>query len=148
MVQVLLWLSVLVPWVILFVFFKGETIRRFLPAGLFGALVLTIVFQLAEQRHWWFIKETIYPLTNTTPFVYGLFIVGTVIILRFTFRKFLLYLAAEVVINLFLAYIGNAIFISLGLFTLTASKFFVFLLTMGVGLLIYFFQIWYAKRNR
>lgn len=38
--------------------------KRFIPAGLFGALALTIIFQIAEKLNWWEIKETIFPLTD------------------------------------------------------------------------------------
>lgn len=55
--QILLWTLLIAPWFLLF-FLKKNKLRRFFPAGIFGSLVSTFVFQLAEF-HWWEIQENI-----------------------------------------------------------------------------------------
>ncbi|MEY8741280.1 hypothetical protein AB9M62_17525 [Bacillales bacterium AN1005] len=99
--QLILWSFLILPWFVLF-FLEKQKVKHYFPGGIFGSLILTIVFQIAEKYNWWVIKENITILTNVTTFVYGSFLVGTIIILYFTFGNFLRYLVTNLIIDAFL----------------------------------------------
>ncbi len=140
--QILLWTLLLGPWLLLF-FLKKNKLKRFFPAGVFGSLVLTFVFQLADRFKWWEIKENIILLTNTTTFVYGLFLVGTVIIMYFTYGKFLLYMLTNLVMDSLLAFGISKWYEYLGIYKLiNITSFGVLLLSLFVAVLNYGFQKW------
>jgi hypothetical protein len=140
--QILLWASLILPWFVL-LFLKKQGVKRFFPAGLFGALLLTIIFQIADNYQWWKVEENIPILTDVTPFVYGTFLVGTVIILYFTYGKFLVYLITNLIIDAVLSFGISNWYEHLNIYKLiNINHFGVYLLTTIVGVLIYLFQKW------
>ena len=136
--QILLWSFLILPWLVLF-FLKKQKVKRYFPGGLFGALVLTVIFQIAEKNQWWTIEENIPILTNVTTFVYGSFLVGTIIILYFTFENFIKYLVTNLIIDALLSF-GISKW-----YEVNINSFGVYVVTTGVAILIYFYQIWQDK---
>lgn len=140
--QIVLWSLLLVPWLLL-IPLRCSAVRRFLPSALFGALLLTIIFQMAEKYEWWIIEDNIPILSNITPFVYGLFLVGTVIILHFTYGRFFLYILTNLIVDAGLSFGLDLWFQHLGIYRLERiSNFGVYLLTCIVSVLIYLYQKW------
>nr|WP_040513517.1 hypothetical protein [Gracilibacillus halophilus] len=138
--QMLLWSSFILPWLLL-IPLQRKQMKRFLPAALFGALLLTIVFQVAEQFRWWEIQENIIILTSVTPFVYGIFLVGTIIILYFTYFNFWVYIITNLIIDAFLSFGVNALYEYLGIYRLIhIDSFGIYALTILIAVLIYSFQ--------
>ncbi|MBM7703900.1 hypothetical protein [Metabacillus iocasae] len=72
MAHFVMWFLLIGPWFLLF-FFDTERMKRFVPVGIFAALLLTIVFQIAQRYEWWIIHDNLFFLTNMTPFIYGVF---------------------------------------------------------------------------
>ncbi|SFP01517.1 hypothetical protein [Salibacterium halotolerans] len=89
--QLLLWATFIIPWLALIPLNKTR-VKKVFPAAMYGTLILTFVFQMADRFEWWRIEENIILLTNITSFVYGLFFAGTIIILYFTHHHFWLYM--------------------------------------------------------
>ncbi|MDQ0300374.1 hypothetical protein J2S78_002821 [Salibacterium salarium] len=140
--QLLLWSTFIIPWFALIPLNKTD-VKKFIPAALFGALILTFVFQVADKFNWWEIEENIILLTNTTPFVYGLFFVGTIIILYFTYHHFLFYLLTNLIIDGFLSFGISKWYEHLGIYKLiNINSVGVYLLTTVIAILIYGFQKW------
>ncbi|MFD2706336.1 hypothetical protein [Salibacterium lacus] len=140
--QLLLWFTLIIPWFALIPINKTD-VKKFFPGAMFGALVLTLVFQIADTFKWWEIEENIILLTNITPFVYGLFFVGTIIILHFTYHHFLLYLFTNLIIDAFLSFGIGRWYEHFGIYKLVnINSIGVYLLTTGVAILIYGFQKW------
>ncbi|MCY8234499.1 hypothetical protein [Priestia endophytica] len=48
MAQAISWIFFLLPWVLLCPL-DSQRVKRFAPVGLFSALVITIIFQIAEK---------------------------------------------------------------------------------------------------
>jgi hypothetical protein len=140
--QILLWTVFILPWILL-IFFDKKRIKRFMSAGLFSALIMTIIFQLAERLNWWVVKETIFPLTNTTPFVYSFYIVAPVIVLYFTFNSFLIYMLVNAIIDAIYAFGITKWLEYLGIYEFNnINSFGRFLFMQIVAVLIYLFQKW------
>ncbi|MDE5053298.1 hypothetical protein NDK25_13760 [Niallia taxi] len=143
--QILLWSFFILPWLVLF-FLKKHKVKRYFPGGLFGALILTVIFQIAEKYHWWTIEENIPILTNVTTFVYGSFLVGTIIILYFTFGNFIKYLVTNLIIDSLLSFGISKWYEHLNIYKLVnINSFGVYIVTTVVAILIYFYQIWQDK---
>ncbi|MGN7938413.1 hypothetical protein [Virgibacillus sp. 6R] len=69
-----------------------ESIKRFLPAGLFISLIVTIEDVIARKRKWWWWYEKIIPnLSGIVPFLWGPFLIGSMWILKLTYGRFTLY---------------------------------------------------------
>jgi hypothetical protein len=140
--QALLWTLLIAPWFLL-LFLEKNRRKKFLPAGLFASLVLTFIFQIGDKFQWWKITENIILLSNTTTLVYGLYLVGTIIILYLTYHSFRLYMLTNLVIDSILAFGIGKWFQHLGLYQLiNINSFGVLILALIIALLIYIFQKW------
>jgi hypothetical protein len=105
--QLILWGSLIVPWLSLLLL-KKEIVKRYMPVAIFTALLVTIYNELGYTYQWWVVKERIFPIITYVPFVYGGFLVGTLWIFHITFGKFWLYLLT----NMSYALRGNTWYIS------------------------------------
>jgi hypothetical protein len=106
---------------------------------LFGSLVLTFIFQIADKFEWWVIKENIPILENTTTFVYGLFLGGTIIILYFTYNNFIIYMVTNLIIDALLSFGISKWYEHLGIYKLVIiNSFAVYLLTTVIAIFIFF----------
>lgn len=142
MAQVIMWFLLIGPW-FLFLFFDIERVKRFFPVGLFAALILTIVFQIAERFSWWIIKENLLFLTNITPFVYGAFLVGTVLIFYLSYPSFKLYMIFNILFDLFQAFIMHPFFVWHGIYEEgKMNSIRLFLLMLSIAVIIFFYQKW------
>ncbi|ASV67590.1 hypothetical protein J2S16_002950 [Cytobacillus kochii] len=94
--HIFLWSMLILPWFILLLL-DNKRVKSFIPGGLVSALLLTILFQLYQRYNLIEVVETIFPLTNTTPFVYGIYIVLPTIFLYFTFGNFWLYITINTI---------------------------------------------------
>ncbi|MFA9455975.1 hypothetical protein ACERJO_04305 [Halalkalibacter sp. AB-rgal2] len=143
--QFVLWTLFLAPWVLL-IFINQQVVKRYLPAALFGALIITIVFQIADNFNWWVIKENIFILNVVTPFVYGAFLVGTVIILALTFQRFWLFIMVNLVIDAILSFVISPWFERIGLYQLQEMNAWgVYALTTIIAIFIYVYQKWQSS---
>ncbi|MBP3951144.1 hypothetical protein [Bacillus suaedae] len=140
--QFLLWSTLIIPWLALIPLNKN-IVKSFIPSSLFGALLLTFIFQIADKFSWWEITENIILLSNITPFVYGVFLVGTIIILYFTYHSFLFFMLTNLIIDALLSFGISKWYEHLGIYKLiNINSLGVYLLTIVVAILIYSFQKW------
>ncbi|MBI0579674.1 hypothetical protein IEC97_20135 [Neobacillus cucumis] len=102
MVKVVIWSLFIIPWISLF-FLKGNAIRRYMPVALFATVLNTILAQMAWSFNWWKFKETLFTWDRLAPLftVYSVFLVGTIWIFYFTFRRFWIYIIVNLIIDLF-----------------------------------------------
>lgn len=92
--------SIYSPWFLLLPL-DSQRVKRFMPAGLFVAVLYTVIFQIAEVWNWWDVHEenNIFFLTNISSFVYGFLIVITIYMFYFTYSNFWLFLIANWIID-------------------------------------------------
>ena len=146
--KLLLALMIASSWLSL-AFVGKRSIKRFLPASLFIALVVKVVNIIAKKRRWWWWYEPIHPaVSGEFPFVWGSFFVGSFWILKFTYGKLMKYLGLNVITHLFFTYILVPHFLQrFGIASLVRMKkiqlMYVFI---GLAFLLYGFQ--YVKEKR
>jgi len=140
--QIVMWGLFIGPW-LLFFFFDSNRIKRYVPAGLFGIVMLTIVFEMAKRYDWWEVKQTLFFLEDMTPFVFGVFFVGTILIFYFTYPGFWAFFILNAVFDLFQAYIMSPFFQRLGIYEMRSiNAFQLFLIMTAVAILLYLYQRW------
>jgi hypothetical protein len=140
--QLLSWAMFVIPWFTL-IFMKMDTIKRFMPVALLAMLTSIIIYELGITFRWWVVTELAYPL-QLQPFHIGLFPVLTMWVFRFTYRKFLLFVAVELALNIgfdfgFLGYFLPARGI---LHFETMSRIVAVGVTTAHGLILYGYQVW------
>lgn len=140
--QVMLWGMLIVPLLALF-FIPREVLKRFIPVALLSIVSSLLVVQVGEGLEWWHFKEAAYPLRDPA-YVFSLNPVITILIFRFTYGRFWLFLAVDAVSNLvfsypfldyFLEMRGVVQYVKLG-------PFHVFIITTVTGSLLYWYQRW------
>jgi hypothetical protein len=99
--QFILWGSIILPWLTVF-FLKKEDVKRYLPVALFGALITTVITEIALALNWWINKDVIFPFYHLTPFSFGGFLVGIIWIFKYTYRRFFLYMLVNAAFNFIL----------------------------------------------
>ncbi|CAM3540629.1 hypothetical protein [Marinicrinis lubricantis] len=142
----LMWGMLVIPWISLF-FLKPASIRRFMPVSILGALLVTIVFEIAHAFHWWTLmdKAIIVPwgyITNTA-YVYGFFLIGTLWIFKLTYHRFWLFVLANLLVDGGFQFGLDPLFERAGFYQLERiSHWQTFLVMSGIALLLYLYQMW------
>ncbi|MEH7333503.1 hypothetical protein V7161_12750 [Neobacillus drentensis] len=116
MIKLVLWAFFLVPWLSLF-FLKNSAIRRYMPVALLATVINTIFYQVAWTHGWWKYKETLFSWDKVAQVhtVYGVFLVGTIWIFYFTFRKFWIYFVVNLITDCIYSFGFRALWKKLGI---------------------------------
>ena len=78
---------------------------------------------LAERIKWWTISTKIFPNVNgIMPFVIGVFLTGSVWILKFTYKNIFLYIFVNLLVDTFFTYPFYSLFKKFGVWRLTSLK--------------------------
>lgn len=95
----LLLLMMLLSWASLFLFGKGN-LKRFLPAGLFMLLMVTLEDLFAQKRKWWAWYEKLFPnLSGIIPFLWGPFLIGSLWLLKLSYGNFKRYIIYNLLVD-------------------------------------------------
>lgn len=104
-------------------FIGTESIKRFLPASFFMAIVVKVVNIIAKKRKWWWWYKTIHPsVSGEFPFVWGSFFAGSLWILKNTYGNLLRYLGLNLITHLFFTYILEPFLQKTGIASLVRMK--------------------------
>lgn len=143
--QIISWILFIAPWFLLLPL-DSQRVKRFMPVGLFVAVLYTVIFQIAEVWNWWDVHEenNIFFLTNISSFVYGFLIVITIYMFYFTYPNFWLFLIANWIIDFIQALIISPfIFQKVGLYTMNnMSNFGLFVMIAITVPVVYLYQRW------
>ncbi|MCA1202609.1 hypothetical protein [Priestia flexa] len=71
---------------------------------------------MAKRYDWWEVNQTLFFLEDMTPFVFGVFFVGTLLIFYFTYPGFWTFFILNAIFDLFQAYIMSPFFQRLGIY--------------------------------
>ena len=98
MMMVVSWLSLLI--------FGKNAFKKFLPAGIFIAIITRLENYIAKKRTWWWWYEKLHPkLSGSFPFVWGPFMIGSLWVLKLTYGKFYRYLFINLLVDSIFIYI-------------------------------------------
>lgn len=138
----------LIPWLTTFLIPKN-VFKNYLPVATFGSLLVIIESMLSVPFKWWTVKGgQLIKIANDLSFILGPFFIGTIWIFRFTFGKFWIYLLANTLMDLFLAYPVNWLMQKLKVYKLVNFKpKHIFYISICFSLVLYGFQI-YISRNK
>lgn len=89
----------------------------------------------------WSFRETTYPLGLLSSYVYGLFPIVPIWILKYTYQRFWLFIVVEVVANIIFVYLVLTWFARRGIVDYNAGLA-VFIAATLISLLMYGFQMW------
>jgi hypothetical protein len=120
---------------------KKEDIKRFMPASILAVFLSIIVCDIGVGKGYWHFRETTYPLALLSTYVYGLFPIVSIWILKFTYEQFWLYFVAEVVVNIIFAYLFLPWFARRGIIDYNAGLIVLIAATL-ISLIVYCFQMW------
>jgi hypothetical protein len=145
MVKFILLAMLIIPWLSL-IFINKYSLKRFMPVSILASLLVTIIFELGYVYNWWKVQAELVPWDKITsvPLVYGVFLVGTIWIFRFTFgRTFWLYMIVNILMDGFYCFIGLNILIRFGIYKLVnMDNFGIFMLMILLAVIIYPYQKW------
>jgi len=138
--QTILWVTLIVPWLSL-IFMKKEDINRFMPTGILAAFLAIIVCDIGVRNGWWYFLETVYPFALLSSYVYGLFPIVPIWVLKYTYERFWLYFVVEAIINIIFAFLILPWFGSRGVIDFNSGLIVIIAATL-IALTMYGFQMW------
>ncbi|MFS0674886.1 hypothetical protein [Ornithinibacillus sp. 179-J 7C1 HS] len=108
------WLSLL--------FIGKKSIKRFLPASLFMAILVRCVNVIAKKRRWWWYTK-IHPfVSGSFPFVWGPFFVSSFWFLKYSYGKLIKYFGLNLSAHFLFTYILEPILNKMGIASLVRMK--------------------------
>ena len=113
---------IIISWFSL-AFAGKESIKRFLPASLFMAIIVRVVNIIAKKRKWWWWYEKIHPsVSGSFPFVWGSFFVSSLWIMKFTYGNFMRYIGLNVIAHSAFTYVLEPFLQKFGIASLVRMK--------------------------
>ncbi|WP_079508946.1 hypothetical protein [Mesobacillus jeotgali] len=139
-------LMAILPWFSL-PFLDKKSFRRFLPGTLFMSIYLIFEGRLAEKRKWWWFPFKVKPnVLGEFPLIWGPFFIGSFWILKYTYKKFKLYLFVNILIDSLFTYFALDIFKKMGYVTLVRlTKFQLSIVFLFKTFVLYGFQVFYDR---
>ncbi|MGE6755828.1 hypothetical protein ACQKFO_20735 [Rossellomorea sp. NPDC071047] len=140
-------LLMLSSWVFLLLAGK-ESLIKYLPASMFMSFLVYSENVFAERVKWWTITTRLFPNVNgIMPFVIGVFLSGSVWILKFTYKNIYLYVLVNFLVDTFFTYPFYSLFKKLGVWKLIRLRQYQLSLLFFVkSLLMYAFQKFIGDR--
>ncbi len=137
----LLLLMLVLSW-LSFPLLGKDTIKRFLPAGIFISLLVTVEDVIARKRKWWWWYEKIIPnVSGIVPFLWGPFLIGSMWILKLTYGRFTFYTILNLIIDSIFTFFMVDLLKKLGIASLIRlRKYQLSMLFFIKSLLLYGFQ--------
>jgi len=145
--KLVLGLMVLVSWLTL-PFLGWKNIKRYLPASMIISVFIFLEDMVAKKRNRWVIFKKLTPNFNgIAPFILGPVLAGSLLILRISYGKPLLYFSLNLLTDWFFVYPFYRIFKNLGYFSLVRMKQWQFLSTFFLkSVLMYQLQSFFNKK--
>ncbi|TCJ00466.1 hypothetical protein [Cytobacillus praedii] len=104
-------------------FVGRASIKRFLPAALFMAIIVRMVNFIAKKRRWWWWYVKVHPsVSGSFPFVCGSFFVGSLWILKFTYGNFMKYMGLNLAVDSIFTYVIEPYLQKFGIASLVRMK--------------------------
>jgi hypothetical protein len=141
LVQILLWLLFLPPWLLLIPLDK-KRVKHFLSVTFFTLVLTSIAWQTAQVYNWWTTKNNLFFLTNISSFNYGFLAITTLYLFYFTYHSPWLFFGANILLDAFQAFIISPfVFEKIGFYKMnTMNDFGLFLLLISMVPIIYVYQ--------
>lgn len=140
--QVILWSSLIIPWLTL-LFMKRENIKRYMPVALLAIVTSVLIYDTGITFGLWIIQETVFPFNQLMPFLFGAMPVLTMWVLNFTFGRFGAYMFTNLILDIGFNFILLDIFLpNRGIMGLSVPPYKTLPITLTHAVLLYGYQIW------
>lgn len=120
---------------------KKEDIKRFMPVGLLAALASVVIYEAGISFNWWVIKEMAYPL-YLAQYLIGLHPVVAMWLLKFTYKKFWLFISVDFIVNLGFVYVFIGWLIAGREIAYVNNNLLLLAIVTALGIALYGYQIW------
>lgn len=137
--EVILWSSLILPWATIF-FMPKEDIKRYMPVGLFTAVLSVLIVEIGISFKLWNTNETVFPFALLPPLIYGL-PAFTMWVFKLTYGRFWLFVATNAVMDLVFDYLIIPWLASRGILDYNVSIL-DFFITTSQAWLLYGYQMW------
>lgn len=95
--KVLSFLTLVLPWIST-IFIDKKSFIRFLPSATFIGYLFALFSEIADKKRLWKVKNGLFPrYVLEVSYLYGLFPIVTIWILKLTYRNFFKYLLTNIV---------------------------------------------------
>lgn len=144
--KVFLLLLTILPW-LSFPLLGKRTIKKFLPGAIFMGIYVTFEGMLAEKRKWWWWPLNVKPnVLGELPLIWGPFFVGSFWILKYTYKKFNLYILVNLIVDSFFTVFMLDVFKKVGYgYLVRINKFQLSIIFLIKSFVMYGFQVFYDK---
>ncbi len=140
--QFILWSTIIIPWLTLF-FIKREEIKRYIPVTLFTVITSSLIFEVSRALNLFAVRETVFPLSYSFPFIYGALPVVTIWVFKFTYGRLWLYVITNLVLDLGFSFLIMPWMVSRGIVELINFSYLQgFLFNTVHAFLLYGYQLW------
>ncbi|WP_217269700.1 hypothetical protein [Neobacillus endophyticus] len=123
-----------------------ENLKKYSPAAILAAFLVSVVYELAYHFNWWKLKNVLFSWARISDytFILGPFLVGTVWIFHLTYRiGFVTYTCANLLLDAFFSFKFLPFLEKLGVIKLkNISHLGIYGLMLLVSLIIYPYQKW------
>jgi len=144
--KVFLLLITILPW-LSFPLLGKRTIKKFLPGTIFMGIYVTLEGMVAEKRKWWWWPFNVKPnVLGELPLIWGPFFVGSFWILKYTYKKFNLYVLVNLVVDSLFTVFLLDVFKKVGYgYLVRINKFQLSIIFLIKSFVMYGFQVFYDK---
>jgi hypothetical protein len=140
--QVILWGTLIVPWLTV-LFMPKEELKRYISAGLLSIILCIIVIETGIRYGWWAVLEFTFPLSVLPTYTYGLFPVIPIWLLKYTYGRFGLYMGIDTILNIIFAFLLLPWFGSRGIVDFDFTDGYIALMfESAIAVVLYRFQMW------
>lgn len=120
--KTLLLIMMILPWFSIPLMGR-KAINRYLPAGLFMAILVRITNAIAKKRRWWWWYETIFPkLSGSIPFILGPFLIGSLWILKWSYGRIFKFIIINLIYDGMFTYVVVPFLTKFGIASLVRMK--------------------------
>jgi hypothetical protein len=148
--RILILLLVAFSWVML-PLAGWRSVKRFTPASLFMCIFLLIEDRIATKFKWWVIYPNLSSkISGMTPFAVGPFFTGSILILKYTYGRFPLFVLLNLAVDAFFVFPFYTWFKKLGVWKLLRmNQLQLLMVFLTKSLLMYgFHHVFIAKKER
>jgi hypothetical protein len=143
--QVILWSSLVVPWLTL-IFMKKESIKRYMPVAFLAIVTSVLIYDIGFTFGLWIFRETVFPFYQQMPFFFGAMPVLTMWVLHFTFGQFGAYMLMNLILDIVFNFFLLGIFLpGRGILELSVSPYRTLPITLVHAIMLYGYQIWQER---
>ncbi|WP_409250706.1 hypothetical protein V1502_11065 [Bacillus sp. SCS-153A] len=99
-----------------------ESIKRYLPSGIFILSVVAVVSTIAHKRKWWWFYVKLHPKVPGIVPLMGPFLIGSMWIMKFTYGKFFQFTLLNMIVDSIFTFVIERFLKKFGLASLVRLK--------------------------